>query len=200
MRFLNCEKVLIIALNLANVNPNKIAKIVNSFRHNLSIGDILNRYATCVNVRTVLEHFRLKYDPNRDKPTSRNAVLKVIEKWFKHSTIENFTRKNYRTAISEDRIKFLCAFVSKNNKNRKLTLWNLKMLLNLPCSLATISNYLKKNDLKCHVQRTKLLLNQTHKMNRLQFALEHLTKPIDLWRKASLVEVNHSIRMVRFEY
>lgn len=181
MRFLIKEKVFIIALYFLDVNLNRISKIINAFRQGTPIEDILIDFGSNQKLCACLKSFKLPFDPNRNKCTSRNAVEGVVKKWLSSSTIDNFKRQNYHQAISEQRVKHLCNFVSTNNQTRKLKLFQLKTLLNLPCGLSTICNYLKENDLKCFVQRKKLLLNTDHKIKRLAFALTYIHFPADFW-------------------
>lgn len=181
MHFVIKEKVLIVSLFHLGVNLNRIAKIISSFRRNDSLNEIIIHFAANESIRRCLESFKYEFDPDRNKPTNRPAVKKVVDKWVSASMIENYKRKNYHKAISPARILNLCDFVSSSNKNRKLTLRQLKTALSLPCGLSTICNYLRANDLGCFVQRKKMLLNDDHKFKRLLFALTYYDLPPDFW-------------------
>lgn len=62
-----------------------------------------------------------------------------------------------------------------------MKLKEIKSELKLPCSESTISRYLKDNDLKCYVQRKKLLLNADHKLKRMAYALTYCDLPAEFW-------------------
>lgn len=113
MRFLEKEKVLIVVLFHLGLNLNKIAKVVHAFRRNDSISDLLISFGNNPKVCNVLTSFKLPFNPARNKATSRNAVKRVVDKWLSASTIQNFKRTNFRKAISNERIKFLCGFVKE---------------------------------------------------------------------------------------
>ena len=182
MRFLDSEKVFILVLHFLLVNSNRISRIINEFRTGQDPDDILIKFGRhCERIFKVLKNYCIPFDPKRNKKTNRNAVQKVIAKWYQTSSIANRKRTSYTTKLSQERIKFLCDFVRRRKRNRKLTLKQLKSLLKMPINPSTISRYLKKNDLKCYVQKKKPMLNGDHKKARLEFAKKYVNKPVEFW-------------------
>lgn len=190
MRFLDCEKVLIILLYYLKVNFFKISKIITGLRGTTERDQILiNLKITDRQIAQLINSFKYEYDASRDKQCGRTAVKKVVDKWLSESTIKNHQRTNYTTKISRDRIDYLCKFVKSSIANRKLTLNDLRFELKmLTVSRPTVCKYLVKNGLKCRVAKTGPLLNPEHIKDRLKFVDDYVDKPESFWDDVVFVD------------
>lgn len=183
MRFLESEKVLIVVLHYLEISTLKISKIISLIRANKEReAIILELKISDRKVCELINSFTYEFNSSRNKPCQSQAVTNVINKWLAEHSIKNKTRSNYTTKISQQRIDFLCNFVRQSKANRELTLSELKLKLELfTVSKSTISSYLVKNDLKCHVASKSILLSPDHIAARLAFVDEYINKPDDYW-------------------
>lgn len=189
MRFLESEKVLIISLYYLKVNLFKISKIVNGIRAGKKEEILVELKITDRQIAQVVQNFNYNYEVSRDKKCARNAVKKVIDKWLSESTIKNGQRTNYNTKISPERIDYLVKFIKSSASNRKLTLQDLRIQLNmLNVSRSTICKYLLKKGLKCHTAKTVPVLNDTHIKDRLKFVDDYINKPMSFWDDVVFVD------------
>lgn len=181
MRFLDSEKIFIILLYFLNVKAPSICKIINGFRSGKDKNDMCSEFGSkCDKIKSVIQSYIYAFDPQRNKPTNKVSIGKVITKWNQLNTIEN-QKRQYSTKLSEERIQHLCNFVRESLQNRKLTLNELKSVLELPVGKSSISNYLRKNDLGAYVQRKTIVLFPVHRRKRLEFANQHINKPLSFW-------------------
>jgi hypothetical protein len=154
---------------LQGINANKITTIINSFRIGCDPEEILIKHGKKnEQLFNLLRTFSTPFDPKRNKKTCRPSVFKVIEKWLTTSSIDNRSRSNYSTELSEESIKYICDFVEKS-KNKRVTLTQLKDQLSVPISESTISRYLKKNNLSSYAHKKKKV-NTVEKDKCLEFA------------------------------
>lgn len=92
MRFVECEKILIVMLHFLNVKDPTIAKIINSFRSGKSKSEVITTFANSSELEKLLNSYEYVFDQSRNKSTNKMSVFKVVKKWNDFNTIENKKR------------------------------------------------------------------------------------------------------------
>ncbi|KAK3557791.1 hypothetical protein QTP86_000778, partial [Hemibagrus guttatus] len=111
----------------------------------------------------------------------KSTVGAIIRKWKTYKTTDNLPRSGAPRKISPRGVKMITRTVNKNPRTTRGDLVNDLQRAGTKVTKATISNTLRRQELKSCSARRVPLLKPVHVRDHLKFAREHLDDPEEDW-------------------